>query len=391
MPTDLASCSSCGARLKADATVCDLCGTAVAAAMPHAATDDMEGETNVSPPVVDAPSPVEQTAEGAPSSGVFCNACGWKNPPASRFCSQCGEKLQEGVRTPVSGRVTVGSKPTERPAVPASLPPQDGHNPEKLGIAHGSENEKAVSRQVGILVGAGVLLVVVLFMITAVSKQPAATPPSAAATGTNAPATSTAPLPETDAPLPAQVAQRIEELRAQAEAAPDAAGEIALRTQMVNLLEGSGRLDLAAAEQQLLAETENTADAWRHAGNLYYDWMSTEEHTEHKIPIAEQAIAAYQKVLALEPNNLDARTDMAVAYLSTNNPMQGVEEISAVLAVDSTHIPARFNYGVMLAMIGRIDKAQTQFEAVKELVADPASPYYQRADAALTSLTQAGP
>ncbi len=376
MPDDTRTCPACGARLKEEATVCDLCGTAVAEAAESTAGAEEA-----------APVPKQPAAPSA--AGVFCNACGWKNPPGARFCSQCGSKLQEGAVAAIAP-----ATPSKPRAVPARVPDDVDTNPERLGVVRGSADEKAVSRQVGILVGSGVLLVVVLFLITAVSSRTETPAPVAQATpppGATAAPGASAPLPSVDTPLPAQVQQRIEELRTQAAAASDQAEEVALRTQMVNLLEGSGRLDLAAHEQEHVAELENTVSAWRHAGNLYYDWMSTEEHSEHKIPIAEKAIEAYEKVLTIDPGNLDARTDMAVAYLSTNNPMQGVEEISAVLAQDSTHIPARFNYGVMLAMIGRMEKARTQFEVVKELVGDPNSPYYQRADEALSSLVQAGP
>ena len=79
---------------------------------------------------------------------------------------------------------------------------------------------------------------------------------------------------------------------------------------------------------------------------------------------------------------------MATAYLNTNNPMQGVQEVRRVLDTDSTHLHARFNYGIMLALIGRTEKAIEQFEFVKRQV-DESSPYYQQAVNAIRSV-QAG-
>ena len=61
-------------------------------------------------------------------------------------------------------------------------------------------------------------------------------------------------------------------------------------------------------------------------------------------------------------------------------------EIRQVLDADSTHVQARFNYGVMLARIGRNDQALTQFETVKRF-AEPNSAQYRQAESAIASLS----
>ena len=102
-------------------------------------------------------------------------------------------------------------------------------------------------------------------------------------------------------------------------------------------------------------------------------------------------MAAYEQVVALEPDNLGVRTDLATAYLNTGSPMKGVTEIKQVLEADSTHLDANFNYGLMLWRIGRNDQAATQFEKVMDLAGDP-SEHYSRASEALRTMTmqQAG-
>lgn len=385
MATSPSTCAACGARLSPGDAVCDLCGTPVDDPTPDpSAATPPTSNTPEAGGVTPAPSATDE-----PVDGIFCNQCGWRNPVDARFCSRCGTKLQAEVASPHAVR------PARLPELAAADVAGDAGSTESeedtLGVVRGSDNEKAVSRQVGILVGAGLLLVVALFLITAVSsdRDEVAEAVPTQATQPSGEAVPPGQLPSLDTPLPPQVEQRVAELRTEA-ATAEGEAKAELLAQMVNLLEGSGRLDLAAPEQEALAQIENTPDAWRHAGNLYYDWMSVVQAPEQKIPIAQRAIAAYEEVLELEPNNLDARTDMAVAYLNTNNPMQGVEEITSVLAADSLHIPARFNYGIMLAMIGRVDKARTQFELVKEIVDDPESPYYQRADGVLEQLSQQG-
>ncbi|HMB89913.1 MAG TPA: tetratricopeptide repeat protein, partial [Rhodothermales bacterium] len=164
--------------------------------------------------------------------------------------------------------------------------------------------------------------------------------------------------------------------------------KLAKQRELANLFIGGGRLDRAALVQQEIAEVQSTPEEWKRAGDLFYDWMSTLQD-QAKPPVAQQAIAAYQRVLEVQPDNHDVRTDMATAYLSSNNPMQGVQEIKQVLDADPNHLHARFNYGIMLALIGRGDQATEQFEAVKSLVG-PESSYYQQAEEAIQSLQQRG-
>ena len=242
---------------------------------------------------------------------------------------------------------------------------------------------KAVSRQVGIIVGAGVLLVIALFLVTAVSKtQPGGAPVQPAQQ-----APLPAPIPE-DTPLPAQLAEQVASIQDEV-AQLNGTARIAKQRDLIALLFGAGRLDQAALEQQKIAEATSALDDWKRAGDLFYDWMNTIQDPSRKAPVAAQAITAYQAVLAQDPDNLDVRTDMATAYLNTGSPMQGVTEIKRVLEADSTHLHARFNYGLMLTWINRPDQAIEQFEQVKTLVGD-SSDYYQRADEAIRVIRQGG-
>jgi tetratricopeptide (TPR) repeat protein len=354
------------------------------------ASPEKPAETTPSEAASDSSAPSPSASEG-----IFCNQCGWKNPADANFCSRCGTRLQ----TDVVASPPPGTRKAELPEEPEEAasqePSTETAKPSSAVVADeveanddSDDEQKAVNRQVGIIVGAGALLVVVLFMISAISNQPSAPATSDAATATTTETTPDAPPAVNQEPLPEQLASRADDLRSQIEAATGAERETLL-ADLVRLLAGAGRLDLAAVEQQRLAELQNTAAAWRHAGNLYYDWMMTVDDQARRAQIAEQSIAAYSEVMAIEPGNLDARTDMAVAYLNTNNPMRGVEEITAVLDQDSTHVPARFNYGVMLAMIGRSAKAEEQFQLVQQIVDDPESPYYQRAADALQTMQEA--
>lgn len=384
------TCLECGARLPDDAEQCDLCGEPVAQAMPADSALPEPVET-VAEPSDPAPSPDDEAAgasaePAAVPEGVYCNQCGWQNPVGARFCSMCGAGLQalDPSLLPVAPSLAEAParKAPVRDASPVAASPEDAPADEEKAMQAKADHQ-AVSRQVGIIVGAGVLLVVVLFLVTAVSKTRPAAPPAQTAQ----PASPGAVEPGTLPPLPASVAAQVEAMEAEI-ALLSGEAQITKKRELVALFFNAGRLDRAALEQQQIAETTDTSDDWKRAGDLYYDWMDPLQGAE-KVQIALQAVDAYQRVLAVDPDNLDVRTDMATAYLSSNNPMQGVAEIKRVLDIDPDHLHARFNYGIMLAMIGRSELAIEQFEHVKGLV-DETSSYARQADDAIRAIRQGG-
>ncbi len=314
------ACPECGARLTPGQKHCDLCG--------YSPEDERAPESAVEP----APAATE---------AVFCNACGWRNPAGARFCSQCGQALQH-VRSFSPGGAS-------RPAI--SQPPAAG---------------TSLGRTLAIVLGSAVLLVVALFVITAISKR--AEPAAAQAASTAAPS---AEVAQVFAPLTVQQEEQIATLEGELNAA---SGEEKVRKQyeMVNLLTGYGRPDLAAQAQEDLARLENTTEAWKRAGDLYFQWMGLlEDQGQNPQPVALRVIPAYVQVLAETPQDHDVRTRLAWAYqYDPGNPMKAIEETKAVLAADSAHVGASYNYAYFLMRINRTDQAIAQMERVRRLAGD---------------------
>ncbi len=339
------TCVECGARIPHGAERCALCGWRVAEKGLHV-EEVVEVEAE---PFAGAP------ARSPSDKPVFCNACGWKNPPDARFCSQCGAQLQEMVPEPAVRKATPPPPPLEARRAKSPAP----------------------SGTVSIVVGAAVALVVALFLVTAVSKK---THPKSVE---ESPATTTV----TSAPVSGILAEQIAVLDGQIQSDTGFA-RITRQREKAYLLMQSDRPDLAAMEYQAVAQATGVVEDWRIAGDLFYDWMTGEEDASRRAQIAGNAVAAYEQVVALEPDNLGVRTDLATAYLNTGSPMKGVTEIKRVLEADSTHLDANFNYGLMLWRIGRNDQAAAQFEKVMDMAGD-ASEHYNRASEALRTMQQA--
>jgi tetratricopeptide (TPR) repeat protein/ribosomal protein L40E len=415
------SCPSCGARVADDADRCDLCGESLGAG-----TDAAEPEP--SPGSEDAGSPSEAVPRGAdpePQSheddsapqGVYCNQCGWENPADANFCSQCGTELQEIAREAGGPGSPSGTRPVAAnlPGPPASEASADASSASDASSEESEEGEyQLMSQQVLLVVGSAVLALVTLFFITVWSQsqtwgdnsgEAAATAPaqngSPASPGTGEPtggptggaASFGGATPDlatlvsqNDTELPPDLAERTDSLEAQLPRAKGAE-ERRLQEQLVNLYVGAGAFGRAAEVQKAMAEATQATSDWRRAGDLMYNWMEQVGQASNGrnpaiVPIGQEAVAAYEEVIEREPDNLDVRTDMATVLLRSNSPMRGVEELNRVLDEDSTFVPARFNKGIALLWIGRLEQAIEQFEQVQQITGED-SPNYQQAEQAI--------
>ena len=384
------TCPACGARLPDDADACDLCGT------PVTATDLPQVED----PDAAASSSGGSADQDVADDGVYCNACGWKNPPGARFCSQCGEALQAVEAT---GTKPVGAELPRAQESASASDPSEGEPP-----AGDADDSSPTSYQVGIVVGVALLAVVGLFLASTLSQQvqwggngggegeSGAQPLPATENGASGAASGQAAASgepnllglvrqtATDS-IPSQLRGQIETLQNEI-SQRSGVERRAKQQELVNLYVGAGQLGQAAIIQRRIAESSDSPEAWRRTGDLLYSWMETLEGQQPaSSQVAESVVRAYQQVLNQQPDNLDVRTDMATAFLQTNQPMRGVEEINRVLEEDPDHFQARFNKGIMLTMIGRAEEAIQQFERVKEIVGTD-SPYYQQANQAIETI-----
>ena len=360
------TCESCGARIDAGAEVCNLCGTPTEIA----SNDDVERDAEADS--LEVPVRVEGT-----SFDPECDTCGHSNPDGSRFCNRCGSRL-----VPSRHSASDSSRPKAIPAsegkpgfdlARAELSEAD----QRKGITHLEDDDRAVGKQVIIVVSAALLLVVVLYVVTVMSGGSAGDFSAVAQPQAGE---------QTIEPLASQWQDREDEIMAEMESASTVEDRIDARRRLIDLYFAADRLDFAADQTALIAEATQSEEEWILAGNLYFDWMQRAPQSQ-KAPWAQKAVAAYQGALAINPDNLDVRTDMAIAYMyDPQNSMMAIQETNRVLESDSLHIQANFNRGIMLSQINRLDQAIEQFETVKRIIGDPSDPVYQRAENAIASL-----
>ena len=307
-----------------------------------------------------------QTRSPLQGEMMFCNQCGAPNPAQSNFCSSCGEKI---VRVAIGVEKSKAANTANTDDFEKSIlaPPETGGASESPRPV----SEPGAARQVGILIGSGLLIVLVWYIGSIVLADRSSSPGVSTSTEIGV-------APDA-APLPQQFLEQEQTLQNELSSLSGIAKD-AKRRELVDLYVSANRLDRAAAEAELIAEAEGSEQMWVATANLYYDWMETRSPADRAF-YAKKSIAAYRNALEINPENLDARTDMAIAYMyDPENPMLAIQETMKVLEMDSLHINANFNRAVMLLQINRTDQALEQLQKVKRIVGDPASPVYIQAE-----------
>jgi len=415
MPDDTRSCPSCGAHVAPGADTCDLCGTPI-----EASADDAEGGDRKPAPVdrseqASGPNSASETSSETSESAaapeqVYCNECGWENPSDANYCSQCGSELQDLADD-------AGSEAGTR-AVTADLPSGTGRPTEASADETEEADEQAgMGQQILMVVGGAIVVVLGLFFATQWSQQyewgsdgaandgPQATQPQSggggasstgnAEEGRRAPASPQAAaaqgpvdlsalVNELSGPVEGPVADQIDSLETALDEA-EGAEQRQLQAQLVKLYIGAGAPGRAAEVQNTLADRTERVQDRKRAANLLYKWMRQVDRDGNRAKVADVArhvAEAYAAVAEEQPQDLDARTRMGEAYLLTNSPMQGIQAINQVLDDDSTFVPARFQKGLALLQINRLDQAVSEFERVMEYASQD-DPFYQQAKRAI--------
>lgn len=417
MSDESRSCPSCGARVAPTADRCELCGTAVD---PITDSGEKSATTDAGASSVDEESAggSEEMAPSGDVDHVYCHQCGVENPAEANFCSQCGTKLENVTAEAPSDNAR--SVTADLPTGSSSAPDQGADSSSPDGPDDAQSTQVAMGKRIVFTVGLGVLLVVGLFFITRWSQdaerateaggtasvesganaaQAGSGSGAAPMTGSGVGESSTEGSgPKTDlstlverlgGEVDGPVASKIDSVREQLDGEDDT-NKQEVRRRLVRLYTGAGAPGRAAVVQSKVANQTDDLNDRRRAANLLYKWMRQVEQRSDRTAmanVAQHVATAYEEVARQAPQDLDARTRMGEAYLLTNNPMKGIEAINAVLKDDSTFVPARFQKGLALLQINRIDQALQQFERVK-VHADSDDPFYKQANRAIEVINE---
>jgi len=137
-----------------------------------------------------------------------------------------------------------------------------------------------------------------------------------------------------------------------------------------SLIEGfvsANQYDSAAFYAEEVAELESTTANQRRAADLYYEAFTFAMSAEKTARMGEKARSYYQKVREQDPSDLDAKAKMAMTYVSSSNPMQGIQMLREVLEEDANNSLAIYNLGLLSMQSQQYDKAVDRFEKLVTL------------------------
>ncbi|GAA4458622.1 hypothetical protein GCM10023189_31180 [Nibrella saemangeumensis] len=169
-------------------------------------------------------------------------------------------------------------------------------------------------------------------------------------------------------PVTPEQQRRMETLQRQYASAP-AAGKSAAASELITFFRSVSRYDSAAHYAEEIAKLEPTEQNWLRSGDQYFEAYGFAVDEQKAAYLGEKTRAAYQKALDKNPNLLAAKANMAMTYVSTQNPMQGITLLREVLQQDPTNELALFNLGLLSMRSGQHTRAIDRFRQI--LVTSP--------------------
>jgi len=117
-----------------------------------------------------------------------------------------------------------------------------------------------------------------------------------------------------------------------------------------------------------IATRLNDERSWFNAGVKFYDFAANTTDTGAQIYASRKAIAAFEKVVAINENNLEAKNAMAICYVQNDLDVMGaVQLLKDVIKRDSNNVQANYTLGMLSKRSGQWDKARIRFEKLTQL------------------------
>jgi tetratricopeptide (TPR) repeat protein len=121
------------------------------------------------------------------------------------------------------------------------------------------------------------------------------------------------------------------------------------------------RYDSAAVYAERVSEMKPTALSWARTADIYMEAFNFASD-EDKPALNGKARSYYSKILEQDPGNLEVKSKLALTYVGTENPMQGIKILREVLQTDPKNESALYNLGILSIQSGQYDKAVKRFE-----------------------------
>jgi tetratricopeptide (TPR) repeat protein len=81
----------------------------------------------------------------------------------------------------------------------------------------------------------------------------------------------------------------------------------------------------------------------------------------------DQARADYERVIALNPNELAAYNNLAATYLNQEKWQEAIDPLKKAITIDKTYMAAHLNLGLAYCRVGDLKNAQAEYDVAKNI------------------------
>ncbi|WP_245319131.1 tetratricopeptide repeat protein [Hymenobacter elongatus] len=165
----------------------------------------------------------------------------------------------------------------------------------------------------------------------------------------------------------------------------DPNAKLRLATDLAVKYKAVEKFDSAGYYYEQVAQARPGEQAWQRAADAYYEAFSFATTEERAKQLGVKTREMYERVLKNNPENLDAKTNLGMAYMAGDNPVQGVTLLREVLAADPKNEKAIYNLGILSLRSNQNDKAVERFRELTVVNPDNANgQFYLGVSLALT-------
>jgi tetratricopeptide (TPR) repeat protein len=124
------------------------------------------------------------------------------------------------------------------------------------------------------------------------------------------------------------------------------------------------KFDSAAFYAEKVALLSPATENLMRAGDRYYEAYGFAVDEQKAKNLGSKTREYYQKAIDQNPGLLTAKANMAMTYVNTENPMQGILMLREVIDADPTNELALFNLGILSMRSNQYSKAADRFRQI---------------------------
>ncbi|MFD2036509.1 tetratricopeptide repeat protein [Belliella marina] len=124
----------------------------------------------------------------------------------------------------------------------------------------------------------------------------------------------------------------------------------------------ASKYDSAGFYYERALEKSTNLERLEKTGNAYYEAYTFALDEKKIVRLAEKTRTYLNQILEKDPKRLDLKTKVAMTYVSSTNPMQGITMLREVLEADPKNEDALFNMGILSMQSGQYKRAAERFE-----------------------------